>query len=58
MLSNILSDVNASNIPAYIVGDFNIDVLKFYINPFANEYVNCFFLNGYIQIVTKPTVAL
>jgi Endonuclease/Exonuclease/phosphatase family len=55
MLFNILSDINDTKTPAYVAGDFNIDVLKYTTNDFVNEYVDGIFINGFIQILSKPT---
>jgi hypothetical protein len=54
-LNNILADCNDSNIPSYIAGDFNINVLNYDHDNLVSEYVNNIFLHGFLQIVTKPT---
>jgi exonuclease III len=55
LTSNIFSDINDKGIPAYIFGDFNIDLLKINCNDYVDEYINNVFLNGFIQIISKPT---
>jgi exonuclease III len=45
LMSNIFSDLNDSGIPSYIVGDFNIDLLKINCNDFVDEFINNVFLN-------------
>jgi hypothetical protein len=52
---NIFSDINELGLPAYIAGDFNIDLLKINCNDFVDDYINNVFLNGFIQIISKPT---
>jgi Reverse transcriptase (RNA-dependent DNA polymerase) len=52
---NILSDINESEKQSYITGDFNFDILKFSSNEYIADYVNNFFMHGFIQIITKPT---
>ncbi len=43
ILSNVSSDLSNSNSKFYIVGDFNIDVLKYESNKFASQYVDLLF---------------
>jgi hypothetical protein len=53
--SNILSDLNDCGVQSYITGDFNFDILKFNTSDYISEYVNNFFMHGFLQIITKPT---
>jgi hypothetical protein len=55
LISNILSNINETGSQAYIAGDFNIDVLKLNSNDFVDDYINNIFLNGFLQIISKPT---
>ena len=40
---------------SFLVGDFNIDVLKYNSCNYASEYIDLLFSHGFIQVVTKPT---
>ena len=52
-LTTILSSVGHKKI--YILGDINIDVLKFDSHKQTTDYVNSLFSLGCLQIITKPT---
>ena len=52
-LTSILSTVGKKKI--YILGDINIDVLKFETHKQTTDYVNSLFSLGCLQIITKPT---
>ena len=53
MLSNLLD--STGEIPTYICGDFNLDILKY--NSCANVscYIDTLFSQGFIQTITMPT---
>ena len=52
-LIDILSSIGDKKI--YILGDINIDVLKFETHKPTADYVNSLFSLGCLQIITKPT---
>jgi len=54
-LSNVLSNINDKNIRAYMLGDLNLDVLKYNHCTLVTDYIDTLFSLGFIQIVTKPT---
>jgi hypothetical protein len=54
-LSGLLEYLSVKNAPSYIVGDFNIDVLKIRESTFVQEYIELLFSHGFLQLVTKPT---
>ena len=51
-LQTTLSDENTNFI---MMGDINIDLLKFSTHNKTNEYLDNTFSQGYIPIITKPT---
>ena len=51
-LQNIL---NTENKEVIIMGDINIDLLKFSTHTKTNEYLENTFSQGYVPIITKPT---
>jgi len=55
IFSNIANQIANSNVPTRIVGDFNVDVLKYNSNPQVTEYVDLLFSFGLLQVITKPT---
>jgi hypothetical protein len=38
-----------------MMGDFNIDLLKYNSHEKTNNYVDNLFSNGFLPIITKPT---
>jgi hypothetical protein len=55
IFSNIISNLLDDQIDFYLVGDFNIDILKINENVRASDYINLLFSFGLLQILTKPT---
>jgi Reverse transcriptase (RNA-dependent DNA polymerase)/Endonuclease/Exonuclease/phosphatase family len=55
ILTNVTSEIQKSNKEMYLLGDLNIDVLKYKSCNLANTYVDLLFSNGLLQVVTKPT---
>jgi len=53
--TNILSSLTESKSVFYIVGDFNIDLLKCNNTARASDFVDLLFSFGLLQIITKPT---
>jgi hypothetical protein len=54
-LSNILNSLTTGRTNFYIVGDFNLDLLKHSSNQRISEYNDLLFSYGSLQIITKPT---
>ena len=54
-LSNILADITEKEIDSFILGDLNLDVLKYNSNEFVSNYIDNIFSHGFLQLVTKPT---
>ena len=54
-LTNILSNINDLSLNAYLLGDFNIDVLKLDSHGPTAEYIENIFSLGYLQLITNPT---
>ena len=50
-----MENLNKKNKPVYIVGDMNIDILKFAMHPPTENYINNLFASGFLQLITKPT---
>jgi len=55
IFSNILGTLTESGDVFYLVGDFNVDLLKCNSNPRSSEFLELLFTYGLLQIVTKPT---
>lgn len=55
ILSNILENLDELNCKVYLLGDFNIDLLKFNNHPKTSEFIDKFFSNGYLQLVNHPS---
>ena len=54
-LSNVLADLAEKELDSFILGDFNLDVLKYNSNEFVSEYIDNVFSHGFLQLVNKPT---
>ncbi len=54
-LYDIMDIINNENKMATIIGDFNVDLLKYNTHEKTNEYVDNIFTRGFIPQITKPT---
>ena len=54
-LNELLDIINKEKKYAIIMGDMNIDLLKFETNECVNRYIEVVFSNGFIPAITKPT---
>ena len=54
ILLNTLSSIDPSH-PTYILGDFNLDAIKYNHNHQVTSYIDTLFATGFIQSITKPT---
>ena len=54
-LKTILTKLDKCNKPCYIMGDFNIDLLKYNYCNFSTDFFNQFSSSGYTPLITKPT---
>ena len=54
-LSDILQLINQENKTCFLMGDFNIDLLKFNMNEYTNNFINQMFSSSFYPIITKPT---
>ncbi len=52
---NLLNDFSLMNKPVYLLGDFNLDILKYNLVKHVTEYVDLFFSMGFLQLITRPT---
>ena len=55
LLTNLLSNFSSNNNNVFILGDFNLDVLRYNICSKATEYVETLFSHGFLQTIVKPT---
>jgi endonuclease/exonuclease/phosphatase family metal-dependent hydrolase len=55
ILLNINNEIQKTNSIAYLMEDFNVDVLKYKNCNFASSLIDLFFSLGHIQVVSKPT---
>ena len=51
----IQSKINEENKVSYLMGDFNIDLLKVNIHAKTNEFVNDVISQGFLHKITRPT---
>ena len=55
LLSNLLANLSDRNVPIFLFGDINIDVLKYGSCKQVSNYVDLMFSYGFIQTITRPT---
>ena len=55
LFTNLISDLQNCYNDLYILGDLNIDVLKYDSYQPAQDYVDLLFSYGLLQVITKPT---
>jgi hypothetical protein len=51
----MLSKVDRENKSCYLMGDFNIDLLKYENCTFANRFFNQLTSSEFLPLITKPT---
>ena len=54
-ISEIMNTLNNDNVHATIMGDMNIDLMKYGCHEITNSNVDSIFSNGFIPVITKPT---
>ena len=54
-LKTILSRLDNVNKPCYLMGDFNIDLLKYKQCNFSNLFFNQLHSSGFVPLIRKPT---
>lgn len=52
---SLISSLLKENKLVYIMGDFNIDLLKYSIDNNVSDFVNMLFSNYYLPLITRPT---
>ena len=55
LFSNLLNDLACSNSQVILVGDFNLDALKYNLVNQVTEYIDLLFSYGFLQLIMKPT---
>jgi exonuclease III len=55
LLSNVLDELSSFNIPIYLLGDLNLDVLQVNASSNVSDYINLLFSYGLLQVITRPT---
>ena len=53
--SSVLTQINLERRPTYLLGDFNIDLLKYGTDSRAFEFLNNLLTNGFYPKIDKPT---
>ena len=54
-LSRVFDVINDESKQSYIMGDFNIDLLKCDRDPQVNDFINLVFSSGYYPTIDRPT---
>ena len=51
----IMEIINSEQKVAFLLGDFNIDLLKYQTHQKTNDYINNVFSESFLPLITKPT---
>ena len=51
----VLEKTNSERLPCIIMGDFNVDILKYETKQFVDDYLSLFYSHGFTPLITKPT---
>ena len=54
-LSEILQKIDLQKKKCFIMGDFNVDLLKVEESRRSNDVLNCMFLSSFYPLISKPT---
>jgi hypothetical protein len=54
-LEGIIKNISEKNHHIYIIGDINIDFLKYNDHPKTKEYLDMLYSNNLVPLITKPT---
>ena len=54
-IGDLLKLLNYKKLPVYILGDFNIDLLKYNTHNPTSEFVNTIFSESFIPLINRPT---
>ena len=54
-LNRILSTISKDNKKCYLMGDFNLDLLRYEEHAVTQEFIDSLFSNMFIPIITRPT---
>ena len=54
-LSDILQLINRENKKCFLMGDFNVDLLKYNTNDNTNNFINQMYSLSFYPLITKPT---
>ena len=54
-LINILEKLKPQNQPCYLMGDYNIDLMKHTSHNTISEFLDLMFSNSFIPVINKPT---
>jgi endonuclease/exonuclease/phosphatase family metal-dependent hydrolase len=55
IMNAILENVDKENKLCYLIGDFNIDLLKSESCDYASQFVEQLFTSSFLPLITKPT---
>ncbi len=55
LFSNIMNNFADQKNPVYLLGDFNLDALKYNVSNQVTDYIDLLFSFGFIQLILHPT---
>ena len=54
-ITEVANIISLENEESYLMGDFNIDLLKFQTHDKTNYFINCMITTGFLPVITKPS---
>ena len=54
-ITEVANIISLENKESYLMGDFNIDLLKFQTHDKTNDFINCMITTGFLPVITKPS---
>jgi len=55
LFANQIDNLSTKKCPVFVMGDFNIDLLRYGHDSAASEYIDLLFSSGFIQTIIMPT---
>ena len=54
-LKNVIESIKCSNIPCYLLGDFNINLLNQSSHQATSDFLDILYSGGFTPLISRPT---
>ena len=54
-LKALLDDIKVSQLPCYLLGDFNMNLMNYANHNHTSDYLDIMYSNGFIPVTKRPT---